>query len=63
MSEVMNVGVMNVGQSLLSSLHIESSWAGTGRQCPPSGVWEDFLARCKGPLTKTAVTWKRKVAK
>ena len=46
----------------LSSPRAESARAVTGRRCPHSGVGEDFLARGMGPLTKTGVTQKQKVA-
>ena len=32
-----------------------------GRQCPHSGVGEDFLVRRPGPITKVAVTQEQKV--
>ena len=46
----------------LSSPGAESARAVTGRRCSHSGVGEDFLVRQPGPLTKTGVTRKRKVA-
>ena len=44
-------------------LDFSSARVVSGRQCPPSGVGEDFLARRTGPLTKTAITRKQQVAK
>ena len=45
----------------LSSPRAERASAVTVRQCPHSGVGQDFLLRRKVPLTETAVTRKRKV--
>ena len=47
--------------TLLSSTRAESARAVTGRQCPHSGVGEDFLARRPGFFTKMALTRKWKV--
>ena len=55
------VAVLHLIQDL-KGLRAESARAVTGRRCPPSGVGEDFLARRTGPLMKTGVTWKQKVA-
>ena len=47
---------------LIQPARAESTRAVTGRQCPHSGVEEDFLVRRPGPLTKVAVTREQKLS-
>ena len=59
----MSQNSMKTLQKTLSSPRAERARAVTGRQCPHSGVGQDFLLRRRVPLTETAVTRKQKVEK
>ena len=57
------IGKASEKTSFIQPARAKSARAVTGRQCPHSGVGEEFLVRRPGLPTKTAVTRKRKVEK